>query len=838
MSSWLLVQVCRAFTRAVGIERLTPARVPVSSPTHGPSIHPLTLAMTSGTGDAPRPTATPAARTEVSNPSSPRPARIRGWRLGLLRLLLIVAAPALLLLALEGGLRVFGYGYPTGLFLTSNGLCRTNPYFGWQFFPVSVATVPAATVTPLAKPPNTCRIVVVGGSAAFGTPVPAFGFGRMLEVMLRERHPGVEFEVINAALPSISSHGVLRAVRDAAPLRPDIYLVYMGNNEVVGCYGVGTAFMERSPQRWVIRAAIEARSLRLGQLLLSLAPGHGFGMLDKIQLFRDRPIRHDDPRLQIAYSHLRRNLTDMCDAAQDAGANVVLCTVAVNFRDWSPFASAHTPGLAQQDLDRWNALYQQALAAQQDRQWAQAADLFQQAAAIDDRHADLHFRWGRCLLELGDGAGAGSHLRLARDLDTLRFRADGPINEVIRQMAMARADRGVRLVDVDQAYADVSPNGIPGDNLFYDHVHMSIAGNYRLALTVLHDVENALPAWAVKGWDPASAPTVSNQTVENALALTPWDRADLEAAMHNMSGFLRTLADKSPSPDQPPPLADQTSLSRPKLQTITKATPTFGRRDLTPPEVAATLNAYRQAIQRRPDDLYFRERFSRFLQEKDDWAPADEQIRFLTERIPEFWELYLRRARVLYRLDDLDGSILACQRSLSLNPYQERAWVEMGMMYRDISKRDLAMRAVEHARDLNPGSPANYFLLAQMTSRFLNDDRGALALSEQALRLAPREPAVLTQCAQLRVASHDPAVRDMPKALELATAACEHSRYADAEALEVLAAASSQLGRFPQAIDAAEKALAVARQDRPDLLPQIQESLKAYRAHTVPHIDY
>ena len=55
------------------------------------------------------------------------------------------------------------------------------------------------------KPAGTIRVFVLGDSAAQGFPNPSFGFGRILEVMLRQRYPDVKFEVINVAMSAISS---------------------------------------------------------------------------------------------------------------------------------------------------------------------------------------------------------------------------------------------------------------------------------------------------------------------------------------------------------------------------------------------------------------------------------------------------------------------------------------------------------------------------------------------------------------------------------------------------------------------------------------------------------
>ena len=115
-----------------------------------------------------------------------------------------------------------------------------------------------------AKPAGTVRIFVLGESAAMGTPDPAFNFGRILDVMLREQYPGVQFEVVNGAITAINSYAVLEIARDCAARQPDLFVVYMGNNEVIGPYGPGTVFHRWSPSLSVIRASLWVKSTRLG----------------------------------------------------------------------------------------------------------------------------------------------------------------------------------------------------------------------------------------------------------------------------------------------------------------------------------------------------------------------------------------------------------------------------------------------------------------------------------------------------------------------------------------------------------------------------------------------
>jgi hypothetical protein len=123
----------------------------------------------------------------------------------------MLLVPLLLLGFLEGGLRLCGYGYPTSFFVKmEDGLNYTaNRSFGWQFFSRETSTYPHPFVMPIHKSPDAFRVFIFGESAALGTPAPAFGFGRILEVMLRQRFPNKRIEVINAAMRGIDSNIVL-----------------------------------------------------------------------------------------------------------------------------------------------------------------------------------------------------------------------------------------------------------------------------------------------------------------------------------------------------------------------------------------------------------------------------------------------------------------------------------------------------------------------------------------------------------------------------------------------------------------------------------------------------
>ena len=144
--------------------------------------------------------------------------RLSRRRLRYFRLIALAGIPLFFFGLLELVLRLCGFGYPTAFLLKSSNHDENtfvqNNQFGWRFFGPRMSRTPNAISIPRKKPSNLIRILVFGGSAAYGDPQPRFGLPRMLEAMLELRHPDRQFEVVNAAMTGINSHVVLPLARD------------------------------------------------------------------------------------------------------------------------------------------------------------------------------------------------------------------------------------------------------------------------------------------------------------------------------------------------------------------------------------------------------------------------------------------------------------------------------------------------------------------------------------------------------------------------------------------------------------------------------------------------
>src|SRR5262249_54256780 len=150
------------------------------------------------------------------------------------------------------------------------------------------------------------RLFVLGESAAQGFPDPATSFSRILEVLLRQQFPDDHFEVVNTAMTAINSHVILPVARECAGHQPDVFITYIGNNEVVGPFGAANVIGSYSPRLRLIRANLALKSTRTGQLLtnvtrwLGAKPG-GPEFWGGMEMFTRTQVGSGDAALQATY---------------------------------------------------------------------------------------------------------------------------------------------------------------------------------------------------------------------------------------------------------------------------------------------------------------------------------------------------------------------------------------------------------------------------------------------------------------------------------------------------------------------------------------------------------
>ena len=404
-----------------------------------------------------------------------------------------LAVAAFFVVALEGALRFASTGFTPRFFVRGeDGFLHANRDFGRLFFPERLVREGVAVRLADPKPDHAYRIFVLGESAAMGFPSPRFGFVRVLERILREAFPGKSIEVVNVAMAGINSHAVRLIARECAALEPDAFVIYTGNNEVVGPFGPGTVFGGATTSLWRARAAMALRSTKTGQQIdgwMDRLAGRDRQRWGGMEMFTSQRVPADHPAMADVHANFRRNLDDILAVA--GGKPTVLCTVAVNLTDFPPLAG-----------DKARAVYDAAKAAEASGDRQKARQLFDEA----------------------------------RDLDELRFRADSEINRIIREHSKGR---DVTLIDAEEIFA-TDRSGLTDSVLFWEHVHLDFAGNFLLA----ENVAKALVPRMAEFFGEQARELPTTEAVRRKIGYT-------EAEELHAAGDIAGMLAKPPFRDQP-----------------------------------------------------------------------------------------------------------------------------------------------------------------------------------------------------------------------------------------------------------------------------------------------
>jgi tetratricopeptide (TPR) repeat protein len=637
------------------------------------------------------------------------------------------------------GLRWGGYGHSTRFFkpLTINGkqMLVENERFGLRFFPPELARSPAPVAMPAKKGPDTFRIFVFGESAALGDPRPAYGPSRYLQVLLEERFPGRKFEVVNTGVTAINSHAILPIARECAKLSGDAWIVYMGNNEMVGPFGATSVFGSRSPPLFYIRLSLAVQELRLGQFVMAglrllSSPERKAPSWGGMKMFLDSIISPEDPGRKRVYWNFEANLRDILKAGRRSGAHVVLSSVAVNLRDCPPFASVTTTN----DPVKESAFARsrvEGIAAANEGRWSDAEANFRRVVEQDQLNAEARYRLAAALFAQKKPDAACDFAR-ARDLDALPFRTDSVINHLVAKAAENRAGERFSYSDAEALFAENSPGNIAGAELFLEHVHFSFEGSYLLGRAWAEQLLPALAGFMAgprRGEDTAALPKetqpgfanwASREVCEQRLALTDWNRFGVYDEM------LSRLS-------QPPFVnqldhAEQVARVRGYIKDL--------RARMDPEAVTAARNTYQAALQRSPTDHRLHENYAEFLELSRNFDSAVAEWQRVIELIPHHHAAYFHAGRLLLQAGKLDDARQFLERTLAMRPDAAEAWLRLGQVHAARGDALESLAACERALALFPTDPRIHYQIGKAHSK-LTQRAQALASFREAVRLRP-----------------------------------------------------------------------------------------------------
>jgi tetratricopeptide (TPR) repeat protein len=346
-----------------------------------------------------------------------------------------------------------------------------------KYFPASSPIIPELkpSLFRTAKTPGSLRVFCIGSSSMYGTPYEmTANIPGMVRKQLRALEPGREIEVVNFGASAINSNVIADLAPEMLAFDPDVVLVYMGHNEFYGPDGVGASWIERQvPVLTEWKYAF--RGLRLVELLqdwLRSTPGPGGSERNLMrEVSQGNLVKLDSPDAARVFSRYERNLRRIIHTFRDHGVAVIVSDLSSNLA-FPPFVS--DSGAAGPD---WRSASDSIKASLAARRYEDALERIKRLPFVEAHAAAQHLK-GRTLQAMGRWAEAKSALEEARDLDLLKFRAPREINARLRTVA---AEEGIPVAASDSALSALSPGGIPGDNVFWEHLHPTALGYYTIA---------------------------------------------------------------------------------------------------------------------------------------------------------------------------------------------------------------------------------------------------------------------------------------------------------------------------------------------------------------------
>ncbi len=328
------------------------------------------------------------------------------------------------------------------------------------------------------------RIVCLGESSMFGTPYQMnANIPSILRKQLRHQFPYLEFEVINLGAAAVNSNVILDLAKQAVEYEPDLIVAYMGHNEFYGPDGVGASFLERDFP-FLIPLKYHLRELRIvawfQRKMREYAASVNSGERNLMkEVSRNDRVELNSPDAEWVFGQFEANLTALTKLCKTRRIPLIVSDVASNLM-FPPFASdsMRTPHGMDDSIAAIEHFFYE-------KKYPEGLQKLALLRAIDSTNALVNYWMGRICLAMGNPDSARIFLSLARDNDLLKFRAPSRSNVIIRRVC---AREGIPMISSDSLFNALSVNGIPGKELFWEHLHPTARGYYEIANLYLQKI--------------------------------------------------------------------------------------------------------------------------------------------------------------------------------------------------------------------------------------------------------------------------------------------------------------------------------------------------------------
>jgi Tfp pilus assembly protein PilF len=197
---------------------------------------------------------------------------------------------------------------------------------------------------------------------------------------------------------------------------------------------------------------------------------------------------------------------------------------------------------------------------------------------------------------------------------------------------------------------------------------------------------------------------------------------------------------------------------------------------------------------------------------------------------PNYVKAHHCMGMAFYKQDKFDEALACYNRALQINPKYTKVHNNMAVMFYQQGEIDKAIAHWTEALRLKADWPEVH---SNMAIAFYQQGKVDKVIKHwtEALKFEADWLQVLNNLAWIMATYEEAKYRNAGKSLALAKQACEITDYKNPETLDTLAAAYASVGRFPQAIETAEKAVNFALSaGKKELAKQILSRLQLYKA--------
>lgn len=363
-------------------------------------------------------------------------------------------------------------------------------FFGLQRFPVEKE--------PSDGRQRVFRAFVLGGSTVRGRPYETrSSLTQWLELEIEGRNPDIDAQVINCGGLSYASYRLRPILEEVLEYEPDLIVLATGHNEFLedrtyreqkNRSGFTAALQDAAYSLRLVKVARQFGESLVGEEVEEESEEDQREILDsEVKARLDESsgyasYERDDRWREQVVAHFEESIHGMVRMCEQAEVPVLLVQLGANLRDTPPFKPQHSRELTAEQEREFTEHFEaaeQSEASDPDT----ALESYRVCESIDPRDARLLYRMARCYDQLNQFTAAREYYQRALEEDVCPLRKTTALSEVLRRVS---AETNTSLVDVEAVVFDQSADGIPGYDVFVDHVHPTI-GVHQLMGRMLAD---------------------------------------------------------------------------------------------------------------------------------------------------------------------------------------------------------------------------------------------------------------------------------------------------------------------------------------------------------------